>query len=102
MTHELLEALKREFWPGYKEEKEKKQTSSEQEPKQEENLLEKDSAKEEQQKCDYCGNGISARAYKLHGKIICSPCLNSRFDDYTSKTFKKITNKSLEEVRKKI
>ena len=45
MTYELLEALKREFWPGYKEEN--KQTSSVQEPKQEENLLEKDSAKEE-------------------------------------------------------
>ncbi len=94
MTYELLEALKREFWPGYKEEKENKQISSAGEPKQEE--------KEEQQKCDYCGNGISARAYRLHGKIICSPCLNSRFDDYTSKTFKKITNKSLDEVRKKI
>ena len=92
MTYELLEALKREFWPGYKEEESNKQASSKQEPKQE----------EESTKCDYCGNGISARAYRLHGKIICSPCLNSRFDDYTSKTFKKITNKSLEEVRKKI
>ncbi len=92
MTYELLEALKREFWPGYKEEEENKKASSA-EPKQEE---------EESTKCDYCGNGISARAYRLHGKIICSPCLNSRFDDYASKTFKKITNKSLDEVRKKI
>ena len=96
MAYELIEALKREFWSGNKGNKE--------EDLQENSMIvEKEEETEQdaiQPRCDYCGNSINTRAYRMHGKIICSPCLHSRFDDYTSKTFKKITNKSIDEVRK--
>ncbi len=95
MTYELIEAIKREFWPGYKEKKDLEQAEQMAGAQSEEK-------EDNQPKCDYCGNNISTRAYRMHGKVICSPCLNSRFDDYTSKTFKKITNKSLDDVRNKI
>jgi len=93
----LLEALKREFWP-----KEEGKAKTEVEESSEENSEEKAADEEAQPKCDYCGNSINTRAYRMHGKVICSPCLHSRFDDYTSKTFQRITNKSLDEVGKKI
>lgn len=95
MAYELLESLKREFGFGKTNLEEKESSDIIVEEKEE--MPEQD----DQPKCDYCGNSINVRAYRMHGKIICSPCLHSRFDEYTSKTFKRITNKSLEEINKK-